>query len=92
MPHERGRRISQEVLSRKLGVHWVTVSAWERGKATPTLENLARIADVTGRPVTYFLDEGEDDEEAALRQIVDAFTGLLVSRVREAREHERVSA
>lgn len=66
-----GKPMSQQALADRLQVHVVTVSGWERAKSTPTVENLAAIADATGRPLAYFMGEGEDDEEdeRALRAI-----------------------
>jgi len=77
MAHENGRGVSQAVLSEKLGVHWVTVSNWERGKGIPSIDNLMGIAAVTEKPLSYFTD-GDDDEEdeEALRRIA----GILIER------------
>ncbi len=69
MPHQDGRRVSQETFARKIGVHWVTVSAWERGKARPTLTNLVAVAEATGQPLSFFTEEsgaGDDEEEGDL--------------------------
>lgn len=70
IPHVNGKHISQATFAEKLGVHWVTVSNWERGKGVPSIENLVAIAEATGKPVAFFTD-GDDDEEdeAALRRI-----------------------
>lgn len=93
--------MSQQALADRLGVHVVTVSSWERGKAKPTVDNLAAIADATGRPLTYFMGEGDDDEEdeRALRAIVltlverdeldIAETTLHLVRVMKARRETR---
>ena len=89
MPQENARRVSQEAFASKLGVHWVTVSSWERGKYPPSLENLVAIAQLTGKPLEFFVSEDgsgeagdEDEEEAALHAAVDALVGTLVARVR----------
>ena len=104
MPFENRRRISQSALADRIGVHVITVSQWERGKARPTIDNLAAIAEATGKPLAYFMGEGDDDEEdeRALRAIVlklverdqldVAETLLHVVRVRQARrESEELS-
>lgn len=57
MPYENGRWISQATFADKLGVHWVTVSNWERGKSPPTVRNIQAIATVTGKPLDFFLAE-----------------------------------
>lgn len=41
---ERG--LTQESLARELGVSWITVSRYERGKSRPTVNRLHLIADV----------------------------------------------
>lgn len=77
MPHENGRGVSQATFSHKIGVHWVTVSNWERGKGVPSLDNLMAISVVTDKPLSFFTD-GDDDEEdeAALRRLA----ALLIER------------
>ena len=57
MPFERGKQISQATFAEKLGVHWVTVSNWERGKSPPTVKNVKAISALTGKPLDYFLVE-----------------------------------
>lgn len=57
MPWERGKQISQATFADKLGVHWVTVSNWERAKSPPTLSNLRAISDLTGKALDFFLLE-----------------------------------
>jgi transcriptional regulator with XRE-family HTH domain len=77
MPHENGRGVSQATFSNKLGVHWVTVSNWERGKGVPSIENLMAIAAVTEKPLAFFTDGDEDEEdEEALRRLA----ALLIER------------
>jgi transcriptional regulator with XRE-family HTH domain len=66
MPHENGRVVPQMAFADKVGVHWVTISQWERGKQAATLANLRRISEVTGKPLEFFTGDA-DDEEAAQR-------------------------
>ena len=40
--------LSQTELAEALGVDQTTISAWENGKAEPTLFNLRRLADLLG--------------------------------------------
>ena len=42
------RGMSQTELAEALGVDQTTVSAWETGKAEPTIFNLRRLADILG--------------------------------------------
>lgn len=100
-----GRRVSQASFSERLGVHWVTVSNWETGKATPSLENLMAIARETGKPLSFFTDGDEDEEDdEALRRLAhilidrqenDLAVDLLrtAQRIRDRREaREEVGA
>lgn len=66
-----GRRLSQQGLADRVGVHVITVSQWERAKSTPTVENLAAIARETQKPLSFFMGDGDDDEEdhRALREL-----------------------
>lgn len=57
-----GRPMTQAALAQRLGIHWVTMSNIENGKARVSLELLERIAEETGKSRDYFL--GDDDEEA----------------------------
>lgn len=63
---ERGRRIRSarrdagltvEALSVALGRNRDTVYRWEQGRSSPTVDELLRIAQLTGRPSGYFLSE-----------------------------------
>ena len=42
------RGLSQTELADALGLDQTTISAWESGKAEPTLFNLRRLADILG--------------------------------------------
>ncbi len=46
----KGLGLSQGVLGEKLGVNQVQVSQWETGKATPTSEQTAKLAELFGNP------------------------------------------
>lgn len=99
-----GRRISQQAFAHRLGVHVITVSSWERGRARPSVQNLVAIATETGKPISFFMGDGEDDEEddRALRAIAvelvnreqDDLASALLDRVRlmKARREARQEA
>jgi transcriptional regulator with XRE-family HTH domain len=48
---------SLEELARELGVHFTTVSAWERGRSRPNYRTLARLASLYQVSPEYFLEE-----------------------------------
>jgi transcriptional regulator with XRE-family HTH domain len=49
----------QKHLAAEVRVEPITVSRWERGATTPDFDALALIAEATGRPLSYFVDEEE---------------------------------
>lgn len=54
---EHGRRVSQERFALLLGVSRRTPQRWEMGATEPTASNLARIAELTGKPLGFFYDD-----------------------------------
>lgn len=48
--------LTQKGLATEIGVHWVTVADWERGKAEPTLAHLRAVAQHTDRALEWFLE------------------------------------
>ncbi|HEX3268011.1 MAG TPA: helix-turn-helix transcriptional regulator [Gaiellaceae bacterium] len=45
----------QKHLAAQVEVEPITVSRWERGATTPDLDVLGRVAQATGKPVSYFV-------------------------------------
>lgn len=78
MPFDNGRRVSQQTLADRIGVHVITVSQWERGKSAPTVANLMAIADATGQPMEFFTGDSDDEEES--EQKLRALISLLMER------------
>lgn len=78
MTTDSGRRASQQHLADTIGVHVITVSQWERSKASPTLSNLMAIAEATGKPMSYFVGDADDEEEAERR--MRSMVSLLMER------------
>lgn len=54
--------LSQEELATKLGCTQASLSNYELGKRRLYLADLQRIGQLLGKPVTYFLEESENDE------------------------------
>ena len=79
----------QKHLAAEVRVEPITVSRWERGATTPDLDTLRAVASATGKPVTYFVADGDaaaspldGDETAgriedALERIESQLTRLL---------------
>lgn len=78
MPFENGRRVSQQALADRIGVHVITVSQWERSKSSPTVANLMAICEATGKPMEFFTGDSDDDEESQRR--MRALISLLMER------------
>lgn len=51
-------RLTNEALAREVGTTLRTIYRWQEGKTLPKYEDLARLAVVLRKPVSYFL-EGE---------------------------------
>lgn len=61
---------SQAAFADQIGIHWVTQSRIETGKALVSLELLEKIAEATGTTREHLLGE-DDDEEAAQMPTLD---------------------
>lgn len=53
--------LTQRDLAQQLNISERTVNRWEKGKNYPNPEQLAYIAEMSGRPIAYFF--GVDEEE-----------------------------
>ena len=49
----------QRELASEVEVEPITVSRWERGATTPDLDVIRLVADATGKPLSYFIADGE---------------------------------
>lgn len=56
---ERGWK--QKHLAAHVEVEPITVSRWERGATTPDLDVLRLVAEATGRPLSFFVEEQADE-------------------------------
>lgn len=60
-------RLSQDELGKSIGLSDKSVSAYEKGRSQPPLENLRKIAEVTHHPLTYFTQEENEAGEIAAK-------------------------
>ena len=86
--------LSQEELARKLGCTQASLSNYELGKRRLYLADLQRIGQILGKPVTYFLEDGE--EEMPVREDVkslmkDPYIREVLSAVRDLKPAQRKS-
>jgi transcriptional regulator with XRE-family HTH domain len=80
----------QKHLAAQVRVEPITVSRWERGATTPDFDALGLIAEATGKPLSYFLGEGERPTEDP--PLADAVERIEAAAARIATEAERVAA
>jgi transcriptional regulator with XRE-family HTH domain len=52
-----GKGWKQKHLAAEVEVEPITVSRWERGATTPDLDVLRLVAEATGRPLSFFVDD-----------------------------------
>ena len=59
----------QKNLAAEVSVEPITVSRWERGATTPDLQVLGRVAEATGKPLSYFVgDDGTTPRRVDARE------------------------
>lgn len=79
--------LSQEELAKRLGCTQASLSNYELGKRRLYLADLQRIGQLLGKPVTYFLEDSEDNQshnlnyeqllkEPLVKDIVEALRDL----------------
>jgi transcriptional regulator with XRE-family HTH domain len=86
------KNISQNELTKLINAGKLTISQYERGKSTPNLFILLKIAKALGKPISYFFEEEEDTERDELinmiislskeeRKVIKGFINMLKSGV-----------
>ena len=85
---ERGWK--QKNLAAEVSVEPITVSRWERGATTPDLQVLGRVAEATGKPLSYFV--GDDGEASAGSTLESAADRIETAALRVAEASERMAA
>lgn len=86
--------LSQEELARKLGCTQASLSNYELGKRRLYLADLQRIGQILGKPVTFFLEDSEeelptrDDLKGILK---DTYIREVLSAVRDLKPAQRKS-
>lgn len=51
--------VNQKILGEKLGLTHQAISRWVSGASNPSLKSLKKIADATGKPLSYFINNNE---------------------------------
>jgi transcriptional regulator with XRE-family HTH domain len=69
----KGAGLTLEKAAEKLDVHLNHLSEIERGKSRPSFELIIQLAKAFGTsPMTFFMFEGEETDEKALRRKIEA--------------------
>lgn len=79
----------QKHLAAEVSVEPITVSRWERGATTPDLEVLRLVAGATGKPLSFFVDDGPSGR--ASPELADAAARIEAASARIADESERLA-
>src|ERR671916_3403604 len=78
----------QKHLAAEVSVEPITISRWERGATTPDLDVLSVVAEATGKPLSYFVDEKPAERHMPLD---DAVRRIEAAAERIADDAERIS-
>lgn len=82
----------QKNLAAEVEVEPITVSRWERGATTPDLDVVGRIAEATGKPVSYFVGGAEDSDAGRRGALDDAAARIEAAALHIAGEADRIAA
>lgn len=85
LPKNGTRHVSQATLADRAGLHWVTISNIERGKApNTTIDTLGRLAQALGCEIGDLLsdenghaDSDDEEDEPAMREAYRLFVDLM---------------
>ncbi len=78
----------QKHLAAEVDVEPITVSRWERGATTPDLDVLSLVAEATGKPLSYFVEDQPMEGGVRLDEAVER---IEAAAARIADEAERIS-
>jgi len=80
----------QKHLAAEVSVEPITVSRWERAATTPDFDALGLIAEATGKPLSYFLED--DETPPAEMSLAAAAERIEAAAERIGSETERLAA
>ncbi len=62
----KGKNMTQAELAHSIGVHEITIRRWELGERNPDTQELQKISDVLGVPLTDLFGSTNDSEDKAI--------------------------
>lgn len=80
--------MSQEELASALGITQSALSNYELGKRRLYLANLEQLANVLGRPLSYFMEEGPSADSSAVEKNATDEVTLEINRLLSELSHE----
>jgi len=84
--YRREVRLSLKDVACRLGVHFTTVSSWERGRSEPGFQVLQKLAELYGVPLVDLLGSGrESPPERPFRALSPEAAELIVKSLEEFR-------
>ena len=86
--------LSQEELAKKIGCTQASLSHYELGKRRLYLADLQRIGQIMGKPITYFLEDPQEEgpvHENLKTLLEDPYIVEVLSAVRDLKLAERKS-
>jgi transcriptional regulator with XRE-family HTH domain len=86
-----GKGWKQKHLAAQVDVEPITVSRWERGATTPDLEVLNRVAEATGKPVSYFVGKRGEPQAGASSALEQAADRIEAAALHIAGEADRIA-
>jgi len=81
----------QKHLAASVSVEPITVSRWERGATRPDLDALGLVAEATGKPLSYFVEDGAPARETP-PDVREAADRLEAAAARIAETGDRLHA
>ncbi len=86
--------LSQEELAKKIGCTQASLSNYELGKRRLYLADLQRIGQIMGKPITYFLEDAEEEapvQEDLKSLLKDPYIREVLAAVRDLKPAQRKS-
>ncbi len=97
-----GKGISQDALGEALGISRQSVSKWEQGNSTPDIDNIGKLAEFYGVSIDSLVKgeaqeeaenaTAESEEEKAVNELIDEFTGKAENEEKEEQQETQLSA
>ena len=82
----------QKHLAAHVDVEPITISRWERGATSPDLEVISQVAEATGKPLSYFVGDEEEQPAAGSSALDDAAARIEAAALQIATEADRIAS